>query len=74
LLFGYAADAFGLRTAFLVALPALLANALVLVYATRSYPSDVATVAASVDPDTPMPVRDDRGADVSAPARRSSGR
>jgi predicted MFS family arabinose efflux permease len=73
LLFGYAADAFGLRTAFLIALPALLANALVLVFATRSYPSDVATVAASVDPDTPIPTPTDHGDDVSRPAPLSSG-
>jgi predicted MFS family arabinose efflux permease len=52
LLFGLLADAFSLRTAFLVTLPALLANGLMLLYATRSYPSDVATVAASVDPES----------------------
>jgi hypothetical protein len=48
LAFGVLADAFGLRTAFLVALPALVANAVGLWFASRTYAEDVATVAVSL--------------------------
>jgi predicted MFS family arabinose efflux permease len=63
LVFGVLADAFGLRTAFLVSLPALVANAAGLWFASRTYAEDVATVAVSLEGDSPGRGMGGRGPD-----------